>query len=233
MNEPSDLVGESSSTIRVTRSPVTTACDDEHLQVHDLLKLRRVDNLRAAPAWVADALMRTPWVVVRRAHPSPGYVAVGVRGGERSQRLAMEVNADTIDRIVKPEDLRQVATGAGRTSHLAWKAMAGIASAMAPFDLTWGPTGSVGFELATAMATVSATSDLDLIVRCPEILPRERARELHRSLSLQAGASGCRIDILVEMRGGAMSLAEYARGGTVVLRTMDGPRLVDDPWHLS
>jgi hypothetical protein len=27
-----------------------------------------------------------------------------------------------------------------------------------------------------------------------------------------------------------VSLTEYARGGTVLLRTPDGPRLIDDPW---
>ena len=40
-----------------------------------------------------------------------------------------------------------------------------------------------------------------------------------------------RIDVLLETPAGAVALAEYARGKSVVmLRSPQGPRLVADPW---
>jgi phosphoribosyl-dephospho-CoA transferase len=40
----------------------------------------------------------------------------------------------------------------------------------------------------------------------------------------------CRIDIQVDTGAGGFALAEYVRGGRVLLKTDAGPRLVADPW---
>ena len=40
-----------------------------------------------------------------------------------------------------------------------------------------------------------------------------------------------RADVLLEMSHGAVALAEYARArAPFLLRTLDGPRLVEEPW---
>ncbi len=93
--------------------------------------------------------------------------------------------------------------------------------------LVWGPTGSVGFELATSVAAAGTASDLDVVVRAPEPWPLENAREIADHLNRLP----TRVDAQLDTPAGAVTLAEYARGGRVLLRTPDGPRLTWDPWR--
>jgi len=93
--------------------------------------------------------------------------------------------------------------------------------------LAWGPTGSVGFELATGTAVAGPASDLDVVIRAPELWSLARARELADDLARLP----VRVDMQLDTPSGAVALAEYARGGRVLLRTPDGPKLVNDPWH--
>ena len=93
--------------------------------------------------------------------------------------------------------------------------------------LAWGPTGSVGFELATGVAAAGTASDLDVVVRAPEPWPLESAREIADHLNRLPA----RVDAQLDVPAGAVSLDEYARGGRVLLRTPDGPRLTCDPWR--
>jgi phosphoribosyl-dephospho-CoA transferase len=98
---------------------------------------------------------------------------------------------------------------------------------LAGFPLLWGPTGSVGFELATGLATATPASDLDLLIRAPERLSTAKAEVLLERLS----AAPCRVDVQLETPTGAVSIAEYARGEKPILvRQTGGPVLVDDPW---
>jgi phosphoribosyl-dephospho-CoA transferase len=90
------------------------------------------------------------------------------------------------------------------------------------FAEAWGPTGSVGFELASGYASATAASDLDLALwsdRPPEVI---EARPLASALASLA----VRTDLLVETPQGAVALAELARGGQLMLRTGSGPRLI-------
>jgi phosphoribosyl-dephospho-CoA transferase len=93
--------------------------------------------------------------------------------------------------------------------------------------LAWGPTGSVGFELATGVAVADPASDLDVVVRAPEPWSLARARELTDGLARLP----VRVDTQLDTPSGAVALTEYARGGRVLLRTPDGPKLVNDPWR--
>jgi phosphoribosyl-dephospho-CoA transferase len=53
--------------------------------------------------------------------------------------------------------------------------------------------------------------------------PREIADHLDRLAA--------RVDAQIDAPAGAVALAEYSRGGLVLLRTPDGPRLTRDPWR--
>jgi phosphoribosyl-dephospho-CoA transferase len=93
--------------------------------------------------------------------------------------------------------------------------------------LAWGPTGSIGFELATGVAVAGPASDLDVVVRAPEPWFLAQARELVADLARLP----VRVDTQLDTPTGAVVLGEYARGGRVLLRTPDGPKLVNDPWR--
>ena len=123
---------------------------------------------------------------------------------------------------------------AGRASLPAFVVAQGLPALLRRFRMVWGPTGSVGFELATGDPVVQPTSDLDLLIRLPEWIGRDTAQALLGTLSTHAAQTGVRLDAQLETPAGAVSLAEYA-GSTrrVLLRNGGEPILVDDPWALG
>jgi phosphoribosyl-dephospho-CoA transferase len=200
---------------------------------HDMLRLSSGVGLRyaeSAPTWVPTSLARAPWVVVRRARGPAGFIPVGVRGSTRAERFAALLAPEAVAARVTPEDLI-----AERVWHHMPRALRmgpirvldAVDELFSSLGLVWGPTGSVGFELATGVAAAGTASDLDVVVRAPEPWPLESAREIADHLN---GLS-VRVDAQLDVPVGALSLAEYARGGRVLLRTPDGPRLTWDPWR--
>jgi phosphoribosyl-dephospho-CoA transferase len=153
-----------------------------------------------------------------------GRIAVGVRGTTRSERYAMEVDPDDVCEVVAPEDLSHVVPMAGRVLAAACT-LHTVRPLLDRTGLPWGPTGSVGFELATAVPTATSKSDLDLLVRVvrgsSEALPRLAA--LHRELRSLV----VRVDCQVETSTGAVALAELVdEQSDIMVRTAHGPRLV-------
>lgn len=175
-----------------------------------------------APPWVSSVLGAAPWVVVRRASAPKGLIAIGVRGASRSERYATEVHPDDACEVVEPEDLAHIPA---RRELAVMSTLQVVRSLLDDTGLRWGPTGSVGFELATGIPTATAESDLDLLVRVPsgsaEVLQRLAA--LHREF----GPRAVRVDCQVETSAGAVALAELVSGPSeVMVRTAEGPRLV-------
>ena len=128
------------------------------LRPHDLVRLADPDAVAAVPgtpAWVGEALARAPFAVVRRCRPAAGMVPVGLRGRTRSERFAAEVPAAAIVGRVTPEELARERTWESAPRRAVVPALAALAAAAARLDalgLPWGPTGGVGFELATGSA---------------------------------------------------------------------------------
>jgi phosphoribosyl-dephospho-CoA transferase len=200
---------------------------------HDLLRLADGAGIRhegPVPAWVTASLARAPWVVVRRAPTQAGLVPVGVRGRTRAERLAAFLAPTAAAARVSPEGLA-AARGWRHAFRARWLGALHVLDAvdelLTSLGLAWGPTGSVGFELATGVAVADPASDLDVIVRAPEPWSFARARELADDLARLP----VRVDTQLDTPSGAVALAEYARGGRVLLRTPDGPKLVNDPWR--
>jgi phosphoribosyl-dephospho-CoA transferase len=201
------------------------------LAPHDLLFLRTGADLvsEAAPAWVAAALARAPLVVVRRAAWVAGLAPVGVRGQTRSERYAAFLAPGGIAGRITPEDLaaRRGWRGSRRAEEVgALRALERVEALLGALGLGWGPAGSVGFELASGVPTATAASDLDVVIRAPQRLPLDSGRRLIAALA----DAPVRVDVQMETPAGAVSLAEYARGGPMVARTAQGPRLVAGPW---
>lgn len=208
---------------------------------HDLLQLnsrwREVEADHDLPEWVLRSLEQTPWVVVRRAPALEGQIAVGVRGKERHLRQALTIPDHLVVQQVTPEQLLQSSLSPDHRSIAKerWKTMPALqaleqlAVSWKSYDLHWGPAGSTGFELATGMPTLTMTSDLDIVLRCPSFLAPVLAEKLlEQTLDLPV-----RVDVQIETPYGAVALSEWARPATdrVLMRTLQGPLLVTDPWN--
>ena len=198
-------------------------------QVHDLLQIDPalpISRCVAEPTWVEKALVGCPWVVVLRAQTSLGRIAIGVRGAARSERWGAFCDGSQVRTIVRPEQLlpSSCRTPALRTLHE-------IRERWADLALSWGPTGSVGFELASGRRVTTEASDLDLVIRAPQRIPVDRARSLlDRTLGL-----GTRVDVRVETPLCGFALEEYASASSarILLRYVEGVRLGRDPWRVE
>lgn len=203
------------------------------IRVHDLLRIPSVGSLivdTPIPDWVGGSIDHANWVVVRRDIAKYGRIPVGIRGNSRSQRFPAFLPMDAIIEKVEPEDLieQRLWKRSPRRSQIeAFNFLDKLIEIYSAYSLSWGPTGSVGFELASGVPTAHAGSDLDVVIRTPQRLGQSVAQELikfHKSFPV-------RIDVQLETPLGAVSLVEYARGsGSMLLRADLGPRLVKDPW---
>jgi phosphoribosyl-dephospho-CoA transferase len=205
------------------------------MRTHCLLRIdcaSAVCGATALPPWVCEQLGRAPWVVVRRARGQQGLLPVGVRGGTRAQRFAGWLRPESVRACVTPQQLaagRHRCPSARRARLAALAALDDVAALMTRAGLAacWGVAGSVAFELASGCPAVTAASDLDLVVELDSSLSPPAAAALLGALTPLA----VRVDVLLETPAGAVALAEYARGrAPYLVRTPDGPRLLDDPW---
>ncbi|WP_262136500.1 malonate decarboxylase holo-ACP synthase [Pseudomonas sp. Marseille-Q5117] len=193
---------------------------------HDLLWGMTPAQLPAdAPAWAIAALAAGQPVVVRRALSEKGLVAVGVRGVLREQRLATFMPLDSIACRVSPEALCQVECERDLPVMQALKQLRPI---LDDCGWVWGVSGSVGFELASGFAAMHAASDLDLILRAPQVIGRDQAREL----VVLFDQTACRVDMQLQTPFGAVALREWASGSArVLLKNAHQAALVIDPWN--
>jgi phosphoribosyl-dephospho-CoA transferase len=207
--------------------------------VHDLLQISELSDLvyvgwellpLSTRLWVERSLQEAPFVVVRRANLFDGMIPVGVRGSLRKQRFAAYLAPESICNRITPEQLtpaRGWLANARAEEIPALKVLARLKEELPDFPLTYGPIGSIGFELASGLPIATSTSDLDLLIRATERVSMQLAQELVTIFS----GSPCRVDAQLETPRGAVALTEYASGQTPLLLRQDaGPVLVDDPW---
>lgn len=207
--------------------------------VHDLLQISELSDLvyvgwellpLSTRLWVERSLQEAPFVVVRRANLFDGMIPVGVRGSLRKQRFAAYLAPESIRNRITPEQLTPVRgwlANARAEEIPALKVLARLEEELPDFPLTYGPIGSIGFELASGLPIATSTSDLDLLIRATERVSMQLAQELVTIFS----GSPCRVDAQLETPRGAVALTEYASGQRpLLLKQDDGPVLVDDPW---
>jgi len=196
---------------------------------HDLLLPRGPDAFRAAgprPGWL-DA--RAP-LVVRREATASGIAAVGARGLHRNERCKGYVALADVANVVTPRMLAQrLPARPGDDIPPCIAALHALAPRLEALDVDWGPAGGAGYWLACGLAVLRATSDLDLLVR----LPRRPSDATLAALAALLEGQPCRIDLQIDTGAGGFALAEYVRGGGVLLKTDAGPRLVADPWEAA
>jgi phosphoribosyl-dephospho-CoA transferase len=218
----------------MNQSAFRDAAASSGIQPHDLLWITGAEVLLsdvALPDWVRVEMTRASLVVVRRAPIVGDLIPVGIRGRLRSERCAASVPFGCVRERVIPEDLvaQRRWCGNPRTSAVpAMRVLEKIAREWPFPEQAWGPTGSVGFELATGVHSATSESDLDLVVRAHERLSRKDAEILLKTVSHQDAA----VDIQVETPVGSVSLREYVAPSSkqILLKTCNGPKLVIDPW---
>ena len=201
---------------------------------HDLLWIADENALSfigARPDWLPpDWLLRAPLVVRRDSRADPALcLPVGLRGLQRRERCAAIAARGAVLRTVTPEMLAARACEIDADGVPALAALAVLAPALDAIGLVWGPTGGVGFYLASGLPVLRPDSDLDLLVRAPQALDAAQTAAL---AALQA--NGCRIDIQVDTGHGAFALAEWGKNsGRVLLKTAAGPVLTGAPWQVA
>lgn len=190
-------------------------------RAHDLLW---ASGMPDAPPW---AKLAAP-LVVRRAVAAPEHIPVGMRGLLRSERHACEIDTASVQRCVTPEVLTQLPFNAGTCAALA--ALRTVAPLLDATGWAWGPTGGVGFALASGVPVLRADSDLDLVLRIAQP-PDAAQREALRAIA--ASVTGCRLDLQIDTGHGGFAYAEWAAGrGKVLLKTNRGPLLTAAPWEI-
>ena len=200
------------------------------MRPHDVLRLKDGAQLTPAiPEWAVRSLLRSPFVVVRRATIEGGLVPIGIRGETRDRRFVAFVGVEDIESIVTPESLAiaRAWKSAQHGKHPAFTALDRVAKAADSIDLSWGPGGSVGFELATGVVAVSTDSDLDIIAY-PD---KTHTRDALISFRDATSDVGVRVDIVIESTMGAVALHEWiASPQRVLIKTIDGPKLGEFSW---
>ena len=177
---------------------------------HDLLWGMTPAQLPAdAPQWAVDSLRAGQPVVVRRAMSADGFVAVGVRGVLREQRLAAFMAVDSIACRVSPEalchvDMIATCRPCARSNSCGRCSMIAVGS---------GASVAVPGLMASGFAAMHEGSDLDLILRTPHLLARNQARELVALFDQAA----CRVDMQLQTPFGAVALREWAGPSARVL----------------
>ena len=203
-------------------------------QVHDLLEIESgslATGSIAQPPWVRKMLIDCPWVVVRRGEAPAGYIAVGVRGASRSERWGAYCAERHVKRIARPADLLTLCRAAAHVHRApALMALREVVKKWRCVPFLWGPTGSVGFELATGRPVTTEASDLDLAICAPRPIGVEQARRLWNRVSKLR----TKVDVRVETPLCGFSLEEYACASPaqILLRYPDAPKLGDHPWGL-
>ncbi len=197
---------------------------------HDLLWIEHTRQLhwrQSPPPWVAAQWSPLLPLVVRRDGGIPAQIPVGIRGLLRPQRAAAWVSPEAVTRVASPEALVE------RLSHYDFGAAEALPVmrtlrrlAALDWPWSWGVTGSCGYMLATRLPVCRPESDLDMLIRCPEPVA---AAEFTALLALMP-ALPCRLDIQLDTPLGGCSLAEWIRGGKVLVKTAAGPIRASDPW---
>jgi phosphoribosyl-dephospho-CoA transferase len=198
------------------------------MKPHYLIKIARQNDLVTnlpLPDWAITSLHRAPFVVVRRAETAYSRIPIGIRGPERQHRFAASLPAHKAVAAISPYSLIWPANWKKvypSRQPAAIRALQQVTPFLIQAGFRWGPTGSIGFELATGVATVNDSSDLDLLIDLPDFVNVRAARRLMTDLKKRTPV---RLDVQLNTPRGGVSLADYIDSQKVLVKTPSGPVL--------
>jgi phosphoribosyl-dephospho-CoA transferase len=133
-------------------------------------------------------------------------------------------------KIRRPDQLRLMLAEDSRQALQAFRTLSYLESHLVGLDMSWGPGGSVGYELASGIPAVRGDSDLDLILFAHKKIGITEARDLWRMISSAPG----RVDASVETPFYGFSLEEFVTTSPrkILLRSSDDRVLGSNPWNL-
>jgi len=203
----------------------------EPIKPHDLLYVNYTDLIleEKLPDWVNQNRL-TDWAVVRRDQMNDDLIPVGLREKNRNERFACWVKQADIIKVVTPYDLiaenylQQVSEKRQREFEI-FKTFKLLGNYLSNYK--WGVGGSLGYELASQRPAIKQTSDIDVLIESNHPLTPSQKQEL---LSICKNMSN-RMDIQIITPFGGCSLLELCQNNThVLLKTISGPMLVENPW---
>ncbi|WP_246476655.1 malonate decarboxylase holo-ACP synthase [Salicibibacter cibi] len=202
------------------------------MEPHDLLVISSWKDLQTKknepiPMWVKTSLDTAPIVVVRRAKTFANNIPVGVRGCKRRERFATYVSPQSVKILYRPSDLLQL----GSEYLYLPQARVTFQKIQSLFDqkLNWGPAGSAGYEIASRQIIMNAESDFDIVIDPHKPLGIKEAQTLVEKMDFFP----MYVDTQVKVSRGSFSLREWAKGKEVMLKSTNGPLLVNDPWSIG
>lgn len=194
------------------------------IKVHDIIKFTNIDKLKrysSIPEWVYTTPSAFNFGVVRRMPISNKLIPIGLRGEGRAQRFGTYIHEDHIIEVIKPNSL--VNRIDEFNDRFYYPTLKSIRDEFKKLNLTWGPTGSIGFEIATNINVTSLKSDIDLSIYMEAI-----DDELFMKVGEFLKSLDRKIDVQVEVPIlGAFLLNDYLKNQETgfIVRTPFGPQL--------
>ncbi len=202
---------------------------------HDLLTFSHESDFQSTknplPDWAKDSLRAAKIVVVRRGAINQDKIPVGLRGKQKSQRLAGFLKKQSIVKYYHPDYFIKQRSWQyleqSRQEMPAFKALIKIIPLLNNFK--WGISGSLAYEMATRIKMVHQSSDLDIIAwQVPQMSIIEARKLLSLLNNFKVHAD---MQIVNGQRG--FALEEYAnhRDNKILVKTDEGPKLTENPWQ--
>jgi len=194
------------------------------IMVHDIVKFSNIECLEKFvpfPDWVLSTTSSLEYGVVRRMPISNQKVPIGLRGVTRDQRFGTFIKEENIIEIIKPPSLVD-RIEQFQEQHYS-NSLERIREEFNKHKLLWGPTGSIGFELATSIKVTSTNSDIDLSIYVDK-LEYDFLKEIGDFLN----TLNQRIDVQMEVPSlGAVLLQDYLNNSKTgfIVRTNFGPQM--------
>ncbi len=194
------------------------------VKVHDIVKFQGVESLEKSapiPEWLGETASSKNFGVVRRMAISNQIVPIGLRGTTRDQRVGSFIKKDNILDVIKPTELVERIDLYKEQSY--YSSLKKIRDEFNGMGLLWGPTGSVGFELATSIIVTSEKSDIDLSLFLNHV-----DYDLLKEVDGVLDCLDRRIDVQIELPEiGAILLKDYLNNASsgFIVRTQYGPQL--------